>query len=818
MKKGICSVFFLILICVFICGCANIKDRVIGTWKKVSGSFSVGFGNYGETDDLYIIIEKNGSIDIQTGYPRYSIGSATYDLTDNRLTINDIFPLNFSYELKNDRLEIVSSSGKSTFIKIDGCKHQNTEALNKKEATCINTGYSGDIVCRDCGISVSQGHIIEATGHAITNRINISSPTCQYEGNAGDGICSKCGEMIEGEKIPFLDHQFVNGRCVQCGWITPGLYLNDTLEFTWEQLISQSYVTVKNQSITGINENLSGRLVIEEGITISEWALSNNSYLNEIYLPRTYTVIGTNAFRSAPVSSVKFFGRIEKIETAAFSKSKITSIVIPEGITTIPEDCFWDCQSLQSVILPDSLIEIGNNAFFRCSALTHINLPGHIQTIGDSCFNSSGLETIILPATVSDIGKSCFEFCNALISADLSSCAITKLKENAFSYCHCLVEIQLPKGLVNGKDFLVEDDSLKYLIIPDSVRSFSLGGNYMYPVDSLEWVVWPIGLTDASGFDAARNIKTVYYRGSEMQWNLVEGKLDWYEHNIFENTRIVYNATESNWANNISSSASQAQEAQYEEAEEAQNGEDQYLPEENWLIPGFNMTEAQLEREFESVLLQAKTWTKETAPQRLQDFPFLPIVHNPTPQLVLYGDNEAYYSASITNVFDIIYPKLHLSNYTEEPEYKYYWLPYGNNTYAWDSESGNVPFHSSEGFQIWLGSWLTDSGFHDAYDIDTSVNGQLFSSQHNILFYFEEGYDIDINNVANNMHSAIHIFGNNPYLYSRLMFQLKTSLSGFSMLSWDIAVYFPDDTYVWLTYDETNKLIGFIKDKLDSVE
>lgn len=95
------------------------------------------------------------------------------------------------------------------------------------------------------------------------------------------------------------------------------------------------------------------------------------------------TTIGGLAFYDSDLSGAikiskdtKFtnFGGDVEGGIGAFSKSKITSVVIEEGVTTIG-DFFSDCKNLKSVTLPKSLNTITGNAFNNCSALIEVNIP-----------------------------------------------------------------------------------------------------------------------------------------------------------------------------------------------------------------------------------------------------------------------------------------------------------------------------------------------------------------------------------------------------------------------------------------------------------
>ena len=64
----------------------------------------------------------------------------------------------------------------------------------------------------------------------------------------------------------------------------------------------------------------------------------------------------------------------------------LTSITIPDSVTTIGESAFSSCESLTSVTIGDSVTTIGEWAFAHCSSLTSITIPDSVTTIGEDAF------------------------------------------------------------------------------------------------------------------------------------------------------------------------------------------------------------------------------------------------------------------------------------------------------------------------------------------------------------------------------------------------------------------------------------------------
>ena len=81
-------------------------------------------------------------------------------------------------------------------------------------------------------------------------------------------------------------------------------------------------------------------------------------------------------------------GVLTGLNKGAFSNcSSLTSITIPNSVTSIGEQAFFVCSSLKSVTIPNSVTSIGSDAFFSCRMLTTITIPNSVTSIENSAFS-----------------------------------------------------------------------------------------------------------------------------------------------------------------------------------------------------------------------------------------------------------------------------------------------------------------------------------------------------------------------------------------------------------------------------------------------
>jgi len=85
---------------------------------------------------------------------------------------------------------------------------------------------------------------------------------------------------------------------------------------------------------------------------------------------------------------------------------RITTVVLPDTVTSIGDYAFAYLYSLRQIVLPSSLQSIGKNAFYSCSSLCFVKLPNNLNSIGDNAFANSSIEVFDIPAGISSLGGS----------------------------------------------------------------------------------------------------------------------------------------------------------------------------------------------------------------------------------------------------------------------------------------------------------------------------------------------------------------------------------------------------------------------------
>lgn len=213
------------------------------------------------------------------------------------------------------------------------------------------------------------------------------------------------------------------------------------------------------------------------------------------------------------------------IASGAFAYcSKLTSVTMPNSVTSISDGIFSGCKSLTSVSLPNNIDRIGDCMFCRCGSLTSVDIPNSVKRIGDSAFDRCyNLKSLTIPNNVTSIGSFAFSECNSLDSITIPNsvtyidvCAFKDCSElrnvvlssnlgaipgDMFESCAKLDSLDIPNSVKSiGESAFMGCESLKSIVIPDSVRyiadqTFAGCTNLVsvtipYGVDSIGWAAF----------------------------------------------------------------------------------------------------------------------------------------------------------------------------------------------------------------------------------------------------------------------------------------------------------------------------------------
>lgn len=180
--------------------------------------------------------------------------------------------------------------------------------------------------------------------------------------------------------------------------------------------------------IDGICYNL-----IEKGKVAEVTRNFNRNYSGNVIIPEKVSYGGIDYDVTSIAGNVSHNGNTY-LGGAFRGCTGLTSVTIPNSVTSIGYGAFYQCSGLTSVNIPEDVTSIGEDAFSGCSGLTSLTIPSS-ASIGKNAFaGCSGLTSITIPSSWSSIGYGVFAGCTGLTSVTIPD-NIYSIDDTAFSDC-----------------------------------------------------------------------------------------------------------------------------------------------------------------------------------------------------------------------------------------------------------------------------------------------------------------------------------------------------------------------------------------------
>ena len=152
-------------------------------------------------------------------------------------------------------------------------------------------------------------------------------------------------------------------------------------------------------------------------------------------------------------------------------------------VTSIGDEAFWNCLTLNGITIPNSVINFGSNAFANCTNLTDIAIPNAVESIGNYAFAYTGLTNITIPSSVTSIVMTAFEACQSLTTMIVEH---GNTMYDSRNNCNAIIETGtntlisgcknsvIPFGVTSIGEYAFRNCTLAYITIPNSVTTIGI--------------------------------------------------------------------------------------------------------------------------------------------------------------------------------------------------------------------------------------------------------------------------------------------------------------------------------------------------------
>ena len=233
--------------------------------------------------------------------------------------------------------------------------------------------------------------------------------------------------------------------------------------------------------------NLNGTLTLPSTLKeLDEEVFCSDNFTGELKLPEGLEEIGRLCFGVTRgfYGELKLPSHLKKLGEQAFRacRNLTGNLIIPQTLTSIPDDAFWHCGFDGNLQLHNGIITIGKGAFSSCNFKGELILPKDLQTLSPECFDNNEFSgELILPKNLVNIGESAFAGNWRLTGTLEIPEDVANIGAGAFESCRNLEKIILSSSLESiGNDAFEDCFGINSIVckgtMPPDIQSGAFNG------------------------------------------------------------------------------------------------------------------------------------------------------------------------------------------------------------------------------------------------------------------------------------------------------------------------------------------------------
>lgn len=377
------------------------------------------------------LAEDSGS-NANTGLTIGIVGNLNHWVVSHSISMKEVSPAVYEVTIENKSYGDINGSVGFLFVKDNSYADQWGSSVTASSGELHDADYGGYYIKIDPGSddeSAVRNFIVRldltnwdwGTITGATFTITVTAPSRDFTFDATTGTIKKYNGNDAVVNIPSTISSWPVTKIGEAAFQDNTTITSVTIPASVTEIGSNAFAGCTN--LTSVNyEGDWSNLTIQSGNPAVQDAANAPLFDFEFIPPDNTAVIVTNYKYNGAAADVTIPSRyqgkpVTTIGHAAFFNSAVTSVTIPDSVTSISDEAFINCPKLTNISIPNSVTYIGFSAFSSCTSLKSITLPSSLSFISGALFlGCSQLTTIHIPVSVTSIGNNAFADCPSLMT------------------------------------------------------------------------------------------------------------------------------------------------------------------------------------------------------------------------------------------------------------------------------------------------------------------------------------------------------------------------------------------------------------------
>ncbi|MCR5822179.1 MAG: leucine-rich repeat protein, partial [Bacteroidales bacterium] len=259
---------------------------------------------------------------------------------------------------------------------------------------------------------------------------------------------------------------------------------------------------------------------------IPNYNFYNRSSLDSLFIGSGVQSVGIGAFSgctglkymyyNARNCSNALFGASSSVPFYNTNTTLFSTLVIGDSVEAIPNNAFYNRQSISNVSMGSGVQSIGNSAFRGCNSIGLLNIPDGVTHIGDSAFyGCSGIDSVHISNGIDTIGNYVFSGCSGIIQLIIPD-SVTYIGNGAFSGCSNIQRLNIHDRITHiGSNAFYGCSSIDSLFIGSGVQS--IGTKSFAGCTGLKYMFYNAGNCNNALFETSA--EAPFYNTSTLLFN-----------------------------------------------------------------------------------------------------------------------------------------------------------------------------------------------------------------------------------------------------------------------------------------------------------